>query len=100
MSMPRKFLYLPLSAMLVISGCASQSALESLKSDVDSLSAQVEQARTESAEALRLSQGMQQSLEEVKRSSDSASSDASATRTLLEQMNTRLDTLMGSQSLK
>ncbi len=100
MLMPRKYRYLPLSVMLVTSGCASQSALESLKNDVDRLSEQVEQASTESAEALRLSQGMQQSLDDVKRSSDSASSDASATRSMMEQMNSRLDTLLGNQSLK
>ena len=100
MLMSRKIHYLPLFIMLVTSGCASQSALESLKNDVDRLSSQVEQSSTDSAEALRLSRATQQSLDEIKRSSDSASNDASATRAMLEQMNSRLDTLLGNQSLK
>ncbi len=89
-----------LPALLAASGCASQSALEALQQDVDSLSEQVEQAKTDSAEALRISQNLQQSLDAVKQSADSARDDASATRTLLEQMNARLDKQSGAQSLK
>ena len=92
------FIFIP--ALLAAGGCASQSALETLQQDVDSLSVQVEQAKTDSAEALRLSRDMQQSLDAVKQSADSARDDASATRTLLEQMNARMDKQANSQSLK
>lgn len=61
-----------LPALLATAGCASQSALDALQQDVDSLSVQVEQAKTDSAEALRLSRDMQQSLDAVRQSADSA----------------------------
>lgn len=89
-----------LPLLLIAGGCASQSALETLQKDVDNLSEQVAQAKADSAEALLLSRQMQQGLEDVKQSADNASDDARATRTLLEQMNARLDKQMGSQSLK
>lgn len=89
-----------LPMLLAASGCASQSALDSLQQDVDTLSDQVEQARIDSAEALRISQNLQQSIDAVKRSADSARDDASSTRTLLEQMDARLSQQSGSQSLK
>lgn len=95
-----RVLAIVLPALLATGGCASQRALESLQQEVDTLSDQVAQARTDSAEALRISQNLQQSLDAVKMSADSARDDASSTRILLEQMNERLDSQSGSQSLK
>jgi septal ring factor EnvC (AmiA/AmiB activator) len=89
-----------IASLVIGSGCASQSAVDNLQTELQRLSVEVTQSRNDSAEALRIAQNIQTELEDVKRNAASASEDARATRESIEQMNARLDQQFGSSSLK
>ena len=76
---------------LVLSGCAHQRQMRSLPSDVDTLRQKTELAERNSTQALQETEALRAELAAVRKTSESASTDAAATRKMLEQLNARLD---------
>ena len=85
---------------LVLSGCAHQREMYKLPSDVDALRQMTELAGRNADQALQETESLRGELAAVRKASESASTDAAATRQMLEQLNARLNSGASSSTLK
>lgn len=85
---------------IAASGCASQSDFRALRSDVDALQAQLQQASNNASQALELSNQLVEQNAVIKKASEKASADASATRELLEKINSRIGNAANKSAFK
>lgn len=91
------------SALIVASlsaGCASQRDLQNLEADVNALRQLTEQANQNAVQAMQDSAKLKNEMSAVRSASESASSDAAATRKLLKQMSDRIDGKSAQSTLK
>jgi len=85
---------------VALSGCASQAQIQSLQADIAALQTQTEKASSDANQALQDTTLLKNELSAVRKSSESASADASATRKLLEQLNARLERGSATKTFK
>jgi len=81
---------LVLAISFLVSGCATQQDFRTLRTDVDALQAQMQLISGEAKQALQISNQFMKQTEAARIASEKASTDALATREMLEKINARI----------
>jgi len=89
-----------LAAISLASGCAGQQELRQLRADVDALQEQIQRVDRDTANALRISNQLVKESAAARQAAETASADAAATRSMLEQINERIGSELSQSTLK